>query len=164
MTNKALIVIGILVVGFTFFVNYIMFTPQEISVLKSADFLCNFQIGGYNIGQFGQAIAEYVAPELVRTCEKAKTFMPFIQYEFYLYVLGLIILVIGLAVGEKREKIIIKEVEKHIPFTHEKGSETEKNEIKILKKEDSAEIKFCRKCGNKIKKSVKFCNKCGNKI
>lgn len=166
MGSKALVVIGILVIGFTFYVNYIMFTPQEISILKAADFLCNFEIAGIPAGQIGQAVAEYVAPDLVRVCEKAKTFLPIIKYEFYLYVLGVIILIVGLAVGGKQEKIVIKEVEKHIPFVHEekpKKTEEKHKEEETTKKEDS-EIKFCHKCGNKIKPGTKFCNKCGNKI
>jgi|GEM_PF-6180483 len=164
MTSKALIVIGILIIVFTFYVNYMMFTPEEISILKTADFLCNFEIAGIPAGQIGQAVAEYVAPDLVRVCEKAKTFLPIIKYEFYLYILGVIVLVVGLAVGGKQERVIIKEVEKHIPFTHEKEPKGGKGEKEKSTEKKYTEIKFCRKCGNKIKPGTKFCNKCGGKI
>jgi hypothetical protein len=75
---------------------------------------------------------------------------PFIQYSFFIYIIGGILFVVGLAIGGKKE--VIREVIKERESKEEPKTEETKKEA----------VKYCSNCGTEAK--GKYCSKCGEEI
>lgn len=150
MANKGLIVIGIIIIIGVFYLTNIYLTPQQIQQIELANYVCNLEVMDIPLGALGRAIS----PDAANECEKVEMIMPVIKYRLYLYGLGILLIIIGVAIGNKQ---IVKEVV-HITHHEEKKEPVKKEEEKTVTK-----ARFCRKCGTKLKPGTKFCNKCGNK-
>jgi len=149
--NIGLVILGVLIIGAMFFFSNILITPQQKSQIKIASSLCNSPLGS-----IGGAISSDVATN----CQQIGFLGTIIGYETFIYLAGIVLLVIGVAIpSSKKEVHVIKEVEKPKEETEDELY-FEKTETKGKK---SNEYKFCSKCGAKISKKSKFCTKCGEK-
>ena len=95
MANKGLIIIGLLMIAGVFFVTLILFTPQQISQIEMANYLCNAEVLGIPVGQIGQSLSSDIA----QRCEMVNLLMPIIKYKLYIIVIGFILMVAGVALG-----------------------------------------------------------------
>jgi hypothetical protein len=134
MANKGLIVIGIIIIVFVFYVNNVMFSAQEIQQLEIANYLCNAEVFGIPIGQLGQA----TSPEIAQRCNMIDQFMPVIKYRLYLYGLGIVLVIIGAAIGMGGKKSREKSKPEN---TKEEIAEESKSE---KKKEDEEHVKILK--------------------
>jgi len=134
MSNTGLIVLGIIILGLAFYVNNILFTPQEIQQLELANYLCNSEVFGIPVGHMGQAMS----PDIANKCNMINQFMPVVQYRMYIYGLGILLIIIGAVVGRgkskpKEEKKEVIERDTHIKSSAEIKAEDRKEEVEHIK-------------------------------
>jgi|UniRef100_A0A7C3WLZ3 hypothetical protein len=149
--NIGLVIFGIILIGGMFFLANVYITPQQKQQLELISTACNFNIWGIPVGQIGQAISSDVAQK----CEQVKTVKQILSFQPFVYILGIILLVVGLVIGGKKEVHVIREVVKEPEEEIEDGTE---------EKAKKKGYKFCSECGAKVKAGEKFCGNCGNKL
>ena len=180
--NKGLFTFGLflilLMVGIKYFflpmlVNYIRsqasqyIGEQASSYVVTLDNIQRFCTAiNSNVGIFGitiQDIAKTLSPDTVNKCNQFLILMQIVSYEYFFYIIGIGLIVAGLAFGGKREIIreVIKEVKHEEPEEEEEPEEIETESE--TKEASDKKAKFCGKCGNKLKPNDKFCGKCGTK-
>ena len=169
-----LLIVGLKYIFVPMLVNYIRSQASQYigsslsSYLITADNLVTFcNAINSNVGIFGitvQDIAKLVSPDTVSKCNQYLILMQILSYEYIFYIVGIVLIVIGLAFGGKKEVIreVIKEVKHEEPEEEEEPEEIEKEPE--TKKTSDKKAKFCGKCGNKLKPNDKFCGKCGGKV
>lgn len=152
--NIGLIIFGIFLIVGMFFLANVYITSQQKQQLELVNSVCNFNIWGIPVGQLGQAIS----PDVAQKCEQVRTVKQILSFQPFIYILGFILLVVGLAIGGKKEVHIIREVIK------EPEKEVEETEEKPREKIKKGRYKFCSGCGSKVKAEEKFCGNCGSKL
>jgi len=159
MVKVGLVILGTLLLIGTFYVAEIMITPQQKQQLDLIKQLCNINIYGIPLGQIGQALS----PNLADQCEQVRITSLVMTWSWAGYVVGFILLVLGLALGGS--KTIIREVIREPQTFYEKEYE---EEPKIIKKSDKKmkkeTVSFCSNCGKKLSGDEEFCSNCGEKI
>jgi ribosomal protein L40E len=175
--NSGLAALGIIILIGTFFFTEVMITPQQRQQIEIANKMCGASIFGIPVGQIGQA----VSADAANACKQAGDAYQSMSMAPIGYILGFILLVIGLVAGGKKGDSEPKS-------KHKKTVEEEKFKCDVCgkiyanqkeavrcearhefekepdKKTEILKTKFCKKCGTKIKEGVKFCTKCGNKL
>ena len=156
MANSGLVVLGILMIFGIFFFTNIMITPQQRSQIEIANSLCGSSFLGIPLGKIGQAIS----PETASECNTVGGISQIFSLAPIGYIVGFLLLVIGLAIGGGKKETIIREVVK--PVTA-KGYDLDEDvdseeEIKTVKEK----VKYCKNCGEKVKGN--YCSGCGEKV
>ena len=153
----------ILLIGMFIFSN-VLITPQQKQEVQLANSLCNLNIGlfGFNIpiGQGAQALS----PDIAQKCQNISTIAKILSYEMYVYLIGFILVVLGLALGGHKEvvrDVIREKTRKEEEPSEEEPEEEEKTPKRHIKKK---EVKYCSNCGNEVKVGEKFCGSCGKKL
>jgi len=103
-------------------------------------------------------IVGIVSPEILEKCNQLSTLMQILALEIYVYFVGFILLVVGLAIGGRKE--VIREVIRE--KRHEKEPEEEEETPKKRVKKKG--VRYCYYCGGEIKRGEKFCGSCGKKV
>lgn len=159
--KAGLVVLGIIFMVGMFLFSNVIITPQQKQEVKLVNSLCNVNVGlfGFDI-PIGQA-AQALSPEATEQCQQYSLISKIISYEMYVYIIGFVILVLGLALGGGG-KTIIREVvkESHEKVEDEEEPEEETEEEPKIKK-GKLKTKYCSNCGTKLKVGHKFCGKCG---
>ena len=145
--NGGLVALGILLLAGMFFVGNIIITPQQRNQVELAGGVC---------GSFWGKIGGAISPDVAEQCRQAQTFSQILSLEPFAYIIGFILLVVGLAIPSKKKEVIREIIKEREP----------KPEIEVekIRKRIAIEpkVKFCSRCGAKIK--GKFCTKCGRKV
>jgi hypothetical protein len=105
-------------------------------------------------GSFLGKIGGALSPKIAEACEQAQTNGRILSFEPYVYIIGIGLLALGLIFPSGKKKVIVKEIIKTV------YKEPKKEELK--KEPTKRKVKFCRKCGAKVR--GKFCKKCGAKL
>lgn len=90
--NGSLVVLGILMMAGMFFVGHVMITPQERSQIELSNSLCDSPLSSL-VGAFSSGVAE--------ECEKVGFLGMALSLEPFIYLIGFVFLVIGLALPKK---------------------------------------------------------------
>lgn len=142
-------------IGMFVFSNFII-TAEQKQQVRTADQLCNF-----DFSLFGISVSDVVktaSPEIAQQCEEAAQIKQILSYEIYAYAIGFILVVLGLALGNGGGNV--REIIREVPKIEHKGDD-EEEETKPIKK---TKVKYCPKCGNRVKRGEKFCGSCGKKV
>ena len=149
MVNKVLIGIGVIILFFEYFITNLYITPQQKYALQGANYICNLEAGVFGINVPLGQVAQRVSPDLAQACYKVSNIMLLFIYEIFIYITGLILLIIGLSTGGKQ---IIK-----IDMSSSQYKETDNKSAK--------KTNFCKSCGKRISSSsARFCKYCGEKL
>ena len=152
MANSALMALGILIIIGMFFFTNVLVTPQQRQQIELARSACGFQLFGIPLGQIGQALN----PEAAQACQQAQTYSQIVSFEMPAYIIGFILIVVGLVIGGKKKEVIREIIREKSSEKHETKEEEEEPKKKETK------VKYCTNCGTKVK--GKFCSKCGEPV
>ncbi|MFZ3077103.1 MAG: zinc ribbon domain-containing protein [Candidatus Aenigmatarchaeota archaeon] len=159
--KSGLVVLGILLMLGMFMFSNVLITPQQKQEAQLANSLCNSNVNilGFNI-PIGQSV-QSVSPDIAQKCQGASTLSSILSFETPAYLIGFVLLVLGLALGGRKE--VIREVvrERNEKVEQEEPEEEEETPEENVKKKG---VKYCSDCGNKIKVGEKFCGSCGKAV
>jgi hypothetical protein len=131
MANSGLIIVGLVIIFGFFAYTQVLHSPQEKQMMELKNDACGIPI----IGQ----IVQVANPNVAEECEEANFASQLFRLAPLGYILGIVIVLVGIATGGRKE--VIKEVVKETVKT---------------------EPKKCAKCGSVI--SGNFCSSCGTKV
>jgi preprotein translocase subunit SecG len=161
--KAGLFVFGLIILIGMFIFSNVIITPQQKQEVQLANSVCNLNVGlfGFNI-PIGQA-AQALSPEVAQQCNSVSTIAKILSYETYVYIIGFIILILGLALGGNKE--VIREVVREKSEKSEEEPEEEEEEKEEHKsKKGKSKVKYCSECGSENKIGDKFCENCGKKL
>ncbi len=127
--NGGLVALGILLLVGMFLVGNIIITPQQRNQVELASGVC-----GSFLGKIGGAISSDVAEQ----CRQAQMISQILSLEPFVYIVGFILLVVGLAIPSKKKEVIReiikeREPEPRIEVTEKPKIVKEKERPKIEK-------------------------------
>jgi hypothetical protein len=160
--KAGLFIFGLIILIGMFVFSNVLITPEQKQQVQLANSLCNANVNvfGFNlpIGQSAQALS----PDIAQRCQQVSIVAKILSYEMYIYIVGFVLIVLGLALGGSKEVVreIVKEKREKKPEKPEEETE-EKESEKYVKKKG---IKYCSECGSSNKISDKFCGSCGKKL
>ena len=150
MANVGLVIVGILIVAGVFILTNVIYTPQDAANWRTIESLCQSDIGSFVSG-----LDENTAQE----CEKYRLLGTISEYAIFLYILGGVLFLVGLAIpsGGGKETIIV-----HQPAQPQIVHSAPPVHVNVQAGE--RQHNFCPGCGSQITKGDNHCRSCGTKI
>lgn len=137
--RTGLFLLGIILLGATFWFSNIYISAQEKAQLYAANDLCNSIVG-----RAGQIIF----PSVAQDCQTVSNYVQFLALSPFLYLVGLVLLVVGAASGGQKPQVV------YSPSPQPPLQQP-------VQPASAMPARYCQSCGKPMEPQHSYCPYCG---